>query len=97
MGKFTPGPWKVKGGVVCAWDTEEQAVVPLASVYRAEAYCTGHAAKSEDQHNANLIAAAPELCEALEAMVEIHDDLQMGWQARNAALAALKKARGEKA
>lgn len=83
--KWTPGPWAVMDYT----DDEEfprWCVVPLS--------CVGtiaHVQKSEA--NANLIAAAPDLYEALEAM----GDDRIGDAEFNAMRnAALAKARGEK-
>ena len=70
MSKFTPGPWFVKNGEIRAWDAEEKRSIPLCSVYRTEAYCQGFKPETEDQFNAVLIAAAPELLEALEVCAE---------------------------
>ena len=47
-------------------------------------------------HNARLIAAAPDLLEALEGLLDLHsDDLQHAGPAWDAASAAIAKAKGE--
>ncbi len=57
--KWTPGPWKIRrSGCISAGD--EGALVATTG-YRVEA------GKNEDDANARLIAAAPEMYEALQA------------------------------
>lgn len=55
----TPGPWKT--GLV-----EEDANVVYSESDRAIAYCDGDDDSETDDANARLIAAAPELLEALK-------------------------------
>lgn len=56
--KHTPGPWKIDGGIVRGWSTDHER--PICEIYRE--------VRSSDATlaNAALIAAAPQLLEALE-------------------------------
>lgn len=93
--KFTPGPWR-------AWQPRGDESVPVRTDGLGITIAYVHqGAITNAQANAHLIAAAPELYEALEwletyAMVQVdrHPDAQdnKGW--RNI-IAALAKARGE--
>lgn len=88
--KHTPGPWKVSGHMV---RTECETSWPVASC------CYGTAAQSDA--NARLIAAAPELLAACDAMLNaIADNTDIGFdvdlnEAMRAARAAIVKAKGE--
>lgn len=85
--KGTPGPWNY-----CAdepdWVTDSNDNIAVARVTR-------YNADAEAQHaNAKLIAAAPELLEALIKLVDIVDDMVHG-PSTDAAHAAINKALGE--
>jgi hypothetical protein len=83
MTEPTPGPWKARYNGSC-WqiDDEHDAVATTQ-------FCYAPAGEA----NARLIASAPELYEALEAMIFAHDTIQpMDFEKARAALA---KARGE--
>lgn len=106
--KWTPGPWVVS-------DSQDEVSVCMGTAIDSPyEYTCGHVwqtpdvywseADKEDIANAQLIAAAPDLYEALEDMLsgwkyirESHGDLYgVGWdRAQNKARAALAKARGE--
>lgn len=96
---WTPGPWRVplrRGAVV--------ADHPVPGINGSDdvSYYGGHLiAESIAPHNRDLIAAAPDLAEACRMLVESYD-ADMGtyalgklYEARQAARAALSKARGE--
>lgn len=97
----TPGPWVAKGGRV---ETAEPSTSVAATI---ESFVTGiHGTRSisrkEARANAHLIAAAPELYEALERMLSKHCNdtgtAASDWKPDSApflALVALRKARGE--
>jgi hypothetical protein len=93
--KWTPGPWRVnKYGSVGAGETGALPIVAeVQPIYGADLRYGSHAA------NARLIAAAPELYEALEAIGAVF--LRRGTREeydnayRQAGIAALAKARGE--
>lgn len=110
--KFTPGPWKVDIGrgdwgipiTHCVyvgdsyWDRDNQ----IAELHSIQPYCAGASAKDIQQHvraraNACLIAAAPELYEALEKLEGWFDnDSKEGADKYlKEAKAARAKARGE--
>lgn len=80
--KFTTGPWLANrdGDVFAGQDF----ICCSGRVYdRTE----------EDKANSNLLAAAPELYEALKAALEVHGDGEYSWV--SGARAALSKALGE--
>lgn len=56
---WTPGPWELDGGVVRGWTDDHKR--PICEIYRELR------ASDETIANAHLIAAAPELFEALQA------------------------------
>ena len=66
MTKHTPGPWHIgmKPGPIIYGPLGEQVAVPTALFLGAE----------EARVNARLIAAAPELLEALKGLVSIVED-----------------------
>jgi hypothetical protein len=84
MKTHTPGPWKVFADTITtANDSIKIAEVP-----------TNNEAKKEWQANANLIAAAPELLEALEMLLRITYKTSKTPEVK-AAIEAIKKATGE--
>lgn len=90
--KHTQGPWTVK-----QWDNfPDQAVISDETNTRCLALIDK--ADEQDEANAALIAAAPDLLEALEkALADAEgairvDGMMLGWM--DAARAALAKARG---
>jgi hypothetical protein len=94
MSKHTPGPWVVDPRAKLRVFAANKATV-------ASAGCTD-TERSSWEANARLIAAAPELLEALQLMLDAHLDtsgtdgpLQMA--AKDAADAAIAKATGEQA
>lgn len=93
----TPGPWtftgaaeaRAKDGInlnqICFGDKSRNRVCTVA----------GHGvSKEENDANARLIAAAPELLEALEGVLRVADRKTVEFDAARAAIA---KARGEAA
>ena len=90
MAKHTPGPWHVgmkPGPIVYGEDGAQVAPLHVPMV-----------PKEENRANARLIAAAPELLEALENLlehVENRDALGAYWADPMAARAAIAKAKGE--
>jgi len=90
--KFTPGPWTVGAALNGNWiefGADEKAV--------ARTFHTHVGAQAEDA-NAHLIAAAPDLYEALaecRALLDGEGGMPVG--VRERADAALAKARGEQA
>lgn len=108
MSRHTPGPWLREGNTVYAlmhagWRKGGEQFKNRFSAYvQADREC------SDDEHEANarLIAAAPELLEALRDMLagwkyirSMHGDLYgVGWdRAQGKAEAAWAKATGEQA
>lgn len=83
---YTKGPWaafvgEVKGSEVCIIGPEDS---PLHTNQRVVCVVTDLASiNNEDKANANLIAAAPELLEALQgcyARMVTHADTQKRWE-----------------
>ncbi len=96
MDKFegTPGPWEVAGPCCDAVGTEFDSVWYKAICHRPER--TG--GKLTDEYNANmrLIAAAPDLLEALQKMVESYQfEASIDNPALLQARAAIAKALGK--
>lgn len=79
--KHTPGPWKVAGPIGAAiWITDESSNNQIAAVY-------GKSQTAGADANARLIAAAPELLEALKEVVVISDREHTAWIKARAAIA----------
>jgi len=98
MNKFTPGPWKIDQRTVYALD--------VYGVNRFYASVHGvHTPTAEIEANARLIAAAPNLLEALEELFSSYKQLADSGDAGNwsveelpegvKALAAIDRAKGE--
>ena len=101
-GKWTPGPWHChRNSVFWEFGSDERGQLGdvCASAFSVEGWAPVNAEEVMEA-NARLIAAAPELAEALEAMVERfgHDIFTMPAEDRELltrARAALAKAKGE--
>lgn len=88
MSKHTPGPWvyvPVKGSI------------PILHVYCPDGMGAFHLSRgdAEQDSNAHLIAAAPELLEALELAGQSAGYQYMTRETREAISAAIAKAKGE--
>lgn len=71
--KHTPGPWGIDRYVVKSGDDEGAEMLSIKNVCRISQQPNGHKQDETDEANARLIAAAPELLEALErAADELH-------------------------
>lgn len=96
-GTYTPGPWSIyetagSGGNIPA---RMEVVAPESeSAKRLIANIYGFKLP-EGRANARLIAAAPELCEALENLIEFLVHGKKNCQAILRAKAALARARGD--
>lgn len=97
--KHTPGPWATEG------NGRYYASVRAPSRMVADMRIIGGAVDAENTANARLIAAAPDLLEALETMVDLQGKAASGfplsenelreWAVANyTARAAIAKARG---
>ena len=85
MSKHTPGPWKASALGRTVTDGAEQVVCrPSAYANNAERQVA----------NARLIAAAPELLDALQEIVEAQKGGYLGCSHIDAASAAIAKATG---
>jgi len=88
--KFTPGPWKLDGGTgkrgqLYVWSDRDERGKRYIGTYElcvaiveTNGRCEGGAVcwEEETQANANLIAAAPEMYEALEAANRALDKIE---------------------
>lgn len=81
--KHTPGPWSVGFWLSDPADKESKMryvyapkIKPLGSkdYFEIATCCTGDVSDEQEEANSNLIAAAPELLEALEYLVSQCDD-----------------------
>lgn len=88
--QHTPGPWKHRNGRIFQLDREELTIANVARAFDGDYSPT----------NGDLIAAAPDLLEALRALHAAC--VKDGWpvygahpSAMNAALAAIAKATGQ--
>ncbi|MGG4646007.1 hypothetical protein [Pseudomonas aeruginosa] len=85
MSKHTPGPWEIErysdgliqivGNVRAVSDHEEHVTTVVEAVTRG------------DEANAKLIVAAPDLLDALVALVECEQTTPELWEAARAAIA----------
>jgi hypothetical protein len=96
MSKHTPGPWKAKKWVgTDPYDDPDRPFVEVGNVHWSPKNWKPAAAIKQTA-NARLIAAAPELLEALENLLKVHEG-EGGTQhnAADMARAAIAKAKGE--
>ena len=96
MSKHTPGPWKAKKWVgTDPYDDPDRPFVEVGNVHWSPKNWKPAAAIKQTA-NARLIAAAPELLEALENLLKVHEG-EGGTQhnAADIARAAIAKAKGE--
>ena len=85
----TPGPWEVEKCYIRAANATKYPIAWME-------YPNGEGSKPEMEANAALIAAAPELLEALEA-VQFFEENRRNYHALDTIIrAALAKAKGEK-
>lgn len=93
-GKHTPGPWFITGSMT----KYVEARIPGRMIQEVAA-CGPTAADDgygeQQMANAHLIAAAPDLLEALDLMVSTHEE--GGWPTATITIAraAIRKAKGE--
>jgi hypothetical protein len=97
---YTPGPWR-QAHVVSAYQTKRRVIIAAEeSEYAGSPVCEVYGAEDDDcVANARLIAAAPELLEALQQCLQ-HIELDESMHGRpfgagNVAREAIKKATGE--
>jgi hypothetical protein len=80
----TPGPWSVFKAATENGEFSINATGP----YIAETI----GGIAEEEANANLIAAAPDLLEALQSVVNAWEEPDLGWEAAEKVHAAIAKA-----
>lgn len=94
--KHTPGPWSV-GWPFAAGEGDELDIVAVnkGGIAFLKVIPTGHANNMEVlRANADLIAAAPDLLEALQAVVDAWNHEGTMLEAERLTLAAIAKAEG---
>lgn len=87
MSKHTPAPWRIEGRFVLAMKTKSICEIPMGGIIHGKV----------DKANACLIAAAPDLLEALQALIDMDVAYQRGPKVEDAverARAAIAKATG---
>lgn len=89
MSGHTKGPWAIEK------ESESHSIVNRS--FEGDEWCIAEVYKQTDMAiaNANLIAAAPDLLDALEALVSVLDPYDYPDE-QGPARAAIAKARGEK-
>lgn len=99
MGGWTPGPWLISPTGPVMHGYSQPYAVACHPTLNLVCGCFGDIAGGEEQAHANahLIAAAPSLYEALEALLSLNEYMGRGEDnpAFARARAALAKARGE--
>jgi len=91
MSKHTPGPWRYEefGPNVIIKATKNPMLSVVHSLYQES--------REQTEANAHLIAAAPELLEALENLLKVHEgEGGTQYHAGDMARAAIAKAKGER-
>ena len=93
MSKHTPGPWEIEGTPRRGWD--------IFSLGEERRYITSDPMRERAinyERDARLMAAAPELLEALEKVVSFVDAGEGTWtvEEQQKARAAIAKAKGER-
>lgn len=101
MNMHTPGPWNVQEAESCFRVVDYRALEYMSSRLCDVHHWSGESSnkrgpnREEARANARLIAAAPDLLEALELMVNTHDD--GGWPSSTLVIAraAIAKAKDD--
>lgn len=105
MSKHTPGPWEIIGKTTAQGGPlfiesicKDEHVGPICEIRSNLKYpgCSQEDANGRNA-NASLIAAAPDLLEALEELLQLIEIERPDWQhtEQHLARAAIAKARGE--
>ena len=79
MSEYTKGPWKAELGEVYEVRDAEDGRICIITNLRGRHGLGGRRADGESASNARLIAAAPELLEALKEMVFVYADQERGY------------------
>lgn len=106
--KHTPGPWKIEiervNDIITVHRVMSEKGRLVATIYQGDSKETGSLRLSSELRNAQLIAAAPDMLEALETLTAIvgltaikyENQKEVLQEAYNIAIAAIKKAKGAK-
>ncbi len=98
MNEHTPGPWRLENNIAYGWKTNPYSITVrkrgVHSVAVANIPAKQTITREEALANARLIAAAPDLLEALEAVICGVPDT---WEAVKNARQAIAKATGGEA
>lgn len=91
--KFTPGPWEWDGNV-CSYDPENEAPWLVQAPWQTSFGRILHGSiNCENEANARLITAAPDLLEALEIAVSLIDGDLIGTEWKKACYDFVQKAK----
>lgn len=99
----TPGPWRLDNNIAYGWKTNPFSITVrkrgVHSTTVANIPAKQTISRDEAEANARLIAAAPELLEALKDMLDGHEDACTGYGegAADKARVAIAKATGGEA
>jgi hypothetical protein len=91
MTKHTPGPWSLKDDLIYGPD----GITIVSADGLMENYGPPDRSMEENYANARLIAAAPELLEALKGLFKNNQDIDAYLQAKDKAVQAIAKAEGK--
>ena len=95
MSKHTPGPWRINGNNMFRWIVADSEVFTHSDDVNRSAYGGNMVCESVHEANARLIAAAPELLEALKELMVAADRVSAEPVTRlGKARAAIAKAEG---
>lgn len=93
---ITPMPWVVRERVLDEYNRYVSVVMAVPGSYPEDIICEVWGAEHDDQANARLIAAAPDLLEACLRVVEMHS-LHRNCEERKILEVAIQKATIQKA
>lgn len=98
MSKHTPGPWRIEFVKDVSSGSVGSHIIRLGNEWEYLAFHKSGSTPDVEKANAHLIAAAPEMLEALENLLQFVDsipDITNEHSKMKAARDAIKKARGE--
>jgi hypothetical protein len=87
VNKHTPGPWTLEDGEALVIRGSDDGQICIANWLRGRGGLGGRRKNDEVQANARLIAAAPDLLDALKGVVRIADRQTVEFDAARAAIA----------
>ena len=94
MSKHTPGPWRINGNNMFRWIVADSEVFTHSDDVNRSAYGGNMVCESVHEANARLIAAAPDLLNAVRFLLS-NPDNRISKADRDAAYDAIAKATGK--